>query len=483
MIKQLVDREWYWLDDGVLPYALCAMRSLWIWLLLHLAARALTPTRGDWIALPLIFALLAGSTWLAQICIFKVKDDFRAIAFISISGLVAIVVTVYLDVGFTRAAIWDWHWLQAIRDDIAGTMVVLFIAVFLWRWGILTGRTHQLYDVFSFAFTIGTLVFGVVFGVAFGTNIVSAYELALPLLAFFAIGLGSLALSSLQDARRFEGNRTGQQIGVNRYWVATIVILIGILLAGGLVSTLLFAPEAFSGMLTFFAFIFDLAMKGLFLLVLVVSFIIFSILGFFAQFLPPLQPLKRDQNIELPQGFEEQLKALPQKTPAQLPAELHLVLEIGTGIIILGAILLVFAFAFRRFRYLEPEEGEEIRETVFSIDLLKQQLGDLFGRSSAKKTQSVPPFVVLDSDDHRAKIRQIYQELLAWVNARGVSRPPGMTPNEFLVLLNRLLPSQSERFAVLNAIYIRARYSAASISTEDVREVTSAWESIVRAEV
>jgi hypothetical protein len=482
MNQRLVDREWHWLDDGVLPYSLCAMRALWIWLLLHFASRALTPTRGDWIALPTIFGLLAVSTWLAHLGIFRIKKDMLARLLIALGGLVAIVSTIYLAIGITHAPIWDWRWLLASREDLAGSVPVLLVTTWLWRWGILTGRTRLLYDVFSFNFTVGTLVFSVVFGAAFGTNIVSTYELALPLLTFFAIGLGSLALSSLQDARRFEGKRTGQQIGVNGYWLATIGAIIGILLVGGLVLTLLFVPESLAGVLALLAFIFDLVMRLLYWMILIVSFIIFGVLEFFASFFPPLQQTAKQQNPELPSGLDEELRNLQHQTPAQLPPELHLLLEIAAVVLILGAILLVFAFAFRRFRYLEEEETEETRETIFSLDLLKAQLADFFGPHGAKRAPTVAPFLALDEDDPRSQIRRTYQALLAWAGRRGVPRPPGMTPNEFLGLLNRLLPAASDSFATINSLYVQARYSPASISSDNARAAASAWEQITHVE-
>jgi hypothetical protein len=477
----LIERQWNWMDDGVLTYALCAMRAVWVWLLLHLAARAFTPTRGDWIALPTVFGLLALSTLLSQYGIFRMKSDAGAALLVSFGGLVAVGLALYFGIGVDRAPLWDERWLRAMPDDVATSFVVLSVAVWLWRWGILTGRELVLYDVFSFNFTIGVFAFVIALAVAFGTNLVSLYELVLPLLLFFAIGLGTLALSSLQDARRFEGARTGQQIALNRFWLGTVGAIIGALLLGGLLLTQLFAPEYLAGVLSILAIGRDWIARLLFLILVIVAFIIFAILEFFARFLPPLNVSSNVQNIQTPPSFAEQFKDLEQRATASPSPEVYLVLQTIAGILIAGAIILIFALAFRRFRYLDKEEIEETRETIFSFDLMKEQLAQLFRRKGDEDTATAP-FVSIVGDDPRAQIRRTYQTLLAWATERGVPRAPGMTPDEYATRLSGALQLHSEPIALITAAYVLTRYSTNEVSTNQAAQVARAWKQIVQVD-
>jgi len=201
MPLNLADREWNWIDDGVLPYALNAMRAVWVWFIFHLLARGLTPTRGDSLAPPVVFGLLAASTLLAQYGAFRAKNGMRATWLIALSGLGAGALALYLGVGADRFALWDARWLGALYADPALAIVVLVVAVWLWRWGILTGREPLTYDNFSSDFAVGIIVFLFALAIAYATAVVPLVELLLPVLVFFAVGLGTLAIASVQSTR------------------------------------------------------------------------------------------------------------------------------------------------------------------------------------------------------------------------------------------------------------------------------------------
>lgn len=465
------------MDDGVLAYALAAMRAVWVWMLIHLAARAITPTRDAWMTLPTILALLVFSTLLSQYGIFRMKSDAGAVLLVSFGGLVAVIIALYLSVSGVRAPFWDARWLAALFDDPVPSVVVLIVAMVLWRWGILAGRERVLYDTFAFNFALGVMAFVVALAVAFGTNVVSLYELVLPVLFFFAIGLGTLALSSLQDARRYEGGRTGQQIALNRYWLGTVGMIIGTLLLGGVLLTQLFAPDSLAGVLNALTLIVNWLVQILFLVLVVVTFVIFTILEFFARLFPPLQLSSRLQ--ELRARLFEPLPEWEQQVTREPSPAVYAVLQILAGVILAGVIVLIFAWAFRRFRYLDEEDIEETRETIFSFDLVREQLAQLLRRPRTESPRA--PFVALDADDPRAQIRRTYQALLAWAGAQGVPRAPGMTPYEYVGALERELGVDRAALTFITRAYVEARYSVASVDATRAHEVARAWQQIVQS--
>lgn len=466
------------MDDGVLAYALAAMRAVWVWMLLHLAARALTPTRGEWMTLPTVLALLTFSTLLSQYGIFRMKSDTGAALLVSLGGLGAVILALYLSVSGARAPLWDACWLSALLNDPAPSVVVLVAAIVLWRWGILAGRERVLYDVFAFNFALGVIAFVVALALAFGTNVVSLYELVLPLLFFFALGLGALALSSLQDARRYEGGRTGQHVALNRYWLGTVGAIIGTLLLGGVLLTQLFAPDALAGVLNLLSLVLRWLVQVLFWVLVAVTFVIFAILEFFARFFPSLQISSRTQDLQTSSSLIEQFKDLEQHATQGPSPEVYAVLQILAGVILAGMILLIFAWAFRRFRYLDEEEIEETRESIFSLDLAREQLAQLLRRPRTESPRA--PFVTIDGEDPRAQIRRTYQALLAWASAHGVPRAPGMTPYEYLCALEHELGVNRALLDLITRAYVQARYSVASVEAARAQEVAQAWQHIVQ---
>ncbi|MCX7840585.1 MAG: DUF4129 domain-containing protein, partial [Anaerolineae bacterium] len=399
-----------------------------------------------------------------------------AVLLVSFGGLAAVLIALYLSTG-TRVPLWDARWLGALLDDPAPSVVVLVVAIVLWRWGILAGRERVLYDTFAFNFALGVMAFVIALAVAFSTNVVSLYELVLPVLFFFAIGLGALALSSLQDARRYEGGRTGQQIALNRYWLGTVGVIIGALLLGGVLLTQFFAPDYLAGILNVLTLILNWLAQILFLVLIVVTFVVFTILEFFARLFPSLQISSRAQDLRTPTLFEP-FKDWEQATHAPSP-QVYAVLQILAGVILAGVIVLIFAWAFRRFRYLDEEEIEETRETIFSFDLVREQLAQLLRRPRAESSRA--PFVALDADDPRAQIRRTYQALLAWADARGVSRAPGMTPYEYARALEREPGIDRAALTFITRAYVEARYSAASVDATRAQEVARAWQQIVQS--
>lgn len=477
MHLNLTDRQWNWMDDGVLAYALATLRAVWVWMLVHLAARALTPTRGEWMTLPTILALLVFSTLLAQYGIFRMKSDAGATLLVSLGGLGGVLLALYLSVSGTRAPLWDARWLGALCADPAPSVVVLIVAMMLWRWGILAGRERVLYDVFAFNFALGVLAFVVAFALAFGTNRVSLYELVLPLLFFFAIGLGTLALSSLQDARRYEGGRTGQQIALNRYWLGIVTVLISALLVGGVLLTQLFAPDALAGVLNVLTFVLQGLAQVLFWVLVVVTFVLFTLLEFFARVFPPLQ-LVRAPDLRTPPGLGEQFKDWQSATQGPAP-EVYAALQVLAGVLLASVIVLMFAWAFRRFRYVDEEASEETREMIFSFDLVRAQLAQLLRRPRAESPRA--PFVALVGDDPRAQIRRTYQALLEWASAQGVPRAPGMTPYEYQRALERELGADRTSLELITRAYVQVRYSVALVDAARAEEVARAWQYIVQS--
>ena len=479
----LIDRKWHPVDDGILPYALAAMRALWIWPLLYLWSAAVTPGKGDLVAWPWLFALLACSTAVAQFAAFRMHSTRRgALAklgdrgLVAASGLAAMLLTLYAGVG--QSPLWNLQWLDAVWQDPLRSIPTLLLAVWLWWWGVLTGRDTPNYDSYAGGFAQGAFGLGLAAVVAYATRVVPLNTLLGPALAFFAVGLMTLAIASLRAARGFGREHTDPTFRVSRYWLATIVGVVIVLLVGGLLVVQLVTPDIVRRILALASPVLDLAAQVLWWIVMIVAWVVFTLLGGVARLFGIHRGTAAGpQQIQLLPNFAEQFENLPAH-PVSLAPGAYLALRIVGGLLIAGIILLIFALAFRRFRTLSEDDVVEVRDSVLSLDLLRSQLRQLFRRR--QHSPQPPPFVNVVGDDPGANIRRTYQAMLAWMAVRSLARPPGVTPEEYLQLASQTLPDHSTALALITAAYVQARYSAEPVPPAVAQETARAWAQIVQ---
>jgi Domain of unknown function (DUF4129) len=473
-----VDREWKWIDDGVLPYALAALRALWVALALHLYARV-TGFHGDLISLPVVFLLLAGSTALAQYGALRARNMTWFGLLLALIGVWAMILTLYLALGWGEFALWDFRWLNALTANPLATFLVAVAAIWLWRWGMLTGREPLRYGTLSRNFALGIAALALELAVAYGARLEAVGALLLPALAFFAIGLGALALSSLQTARRYERTRIGESFALNRYWLGTVGGVIVLLLLAGLLIAGLVAPDEIARSLSGVTLLLDALARLLLLVAFVISYAVFAVFEFLGRYIHLAPPSQNPPALPTPPSFADLFKNV-QERPAQVSPEVYLILQIGAALLLAVIALWIFTRAFRRFRTYAEEDVEESRESILSADLLKGQLAKLFARRGQAHGAEVQPFVKITGEDPRDRVRRTYQALLGWAAARGVPRSPGMTPNEYSQLMNRALHLYIEPIWIITEAYLAARYSAAPVSMETAEQAAQAWEQIAR---
>jgi hypothetical protein len=486
----LIDRKWHPVDDGVLPYALAAMRSLWVWSLLRLWSAGMAPGQAGLPTWPVVFGLLAVSTAVAQFaafCVSKIPgrgwperrgglSKIPGRGLVAFCGLVAVALALYLGLEGTRPALWDWRWLMALTRDPLWLVVTLLIAVWLWWWGVLAGRETIYYDTYAGNFALGTTMLGLAAVVSYATRIVPPGKLLGPALAFFAVSLATLAIASLRNARRYERDRSDSTFRVSRYWLATVGGVVVALLVVGLLLAQVFTPDVVRRLLAVASPLLDLLARALYWILLALAWVIFTLLDGLAR-LVRFRPGTEGEppKIQMPPNFAEQLKDL-ETHPVGLAPGVYLALRIVAGLLIVGVILLIFALAFRRFRTYFEEDVEEVRESVLTLDLLKMQLAQIFRRKH--QALEPPPFVVVVGDDSRARIRRTYQALLARAAAQGLPRPPGMTPEEYLHFVGQTLSDRSTALATITSAYMHARYSSEQIAPAVADEAARAWEQV-----
>ncbi len=299
-------------------------------------------------------------------------------------------------------------------------MIVIF-AAWLWWWGLLAGRDTPGYDTYAANFALGVFALGGAAIWHYALDPVGLGAMLSPILAFFALGLASLAIASLRSTARAQGAPDPSAFRLTRYWAVTVVVVIAALLVSGLLLAQLFTPSAVSKLMAALSGVLDIVARILYWVILAIAWVVFKVGGLVGLVLH-FRPLTlSDVNIQTPPSLADQFGDLQQQ-PAGLSPTAYLIFRVVGAALVAALVFFLFALAFRRFRTYSEEDVEEQRESVLSLDLLHAQLGNLL--KGRKRTEAPPPFASVVGDDPAAQVRRVYQALLAWAaDGAGGRRP------------------------------------------------------------
>jgi hypothetical protein len=471
-------RRWSGLDDGVLAYSQAALRSLWVWPIVYLVSRTLFSGESVLLAPLTVFALLAGGTLAAQSAGLFVEGR-RAALIVAVAGLAAVAFVLYLSIGRESAPFWDVRWLGVVMTNPGRALLTLAPAVWLWWWGLTAGRDRVQHDDLVRDFAVGLVALLVVVAISASTQIMAPNMTLTILLAYLALGLFVLALATIQETRRYEGARAGDDLSLARHWWVTVGAIIATLLVVALLLSQFFMPETLGYLAAGVRTVLALLGQVVYWLILIVTYPIFMVLEWLAGLLP-VQP---EEGEPLPQlsalpNFADQIAELTEKGTASAPISQTPFWIVG-GVLAVVVIIVIFVLAFRHFRRSSEDDVAESHESILSLDLLKAQLAQLLRRKGASNCSEPEPFATLNGDDPRMRIRHIYQALLVWSTEQGVVRPPGMTPSRYQTLLSSAFPDHDEQFEAITAAYDLARYGAAPVAEESAIAVAAAWQEIL----
>jgi len=383
------------------------------------------------------------------------------------------------DFGYTLT-----HWGS---DEVPPQAVTVILLMTLWFNGIgdaIRGLTHD--DIWNTLLrSVGGLVTFVII-MAFAKRPLPDELFYLTVLLFGA-GMLALAFSSLKitvgldRALGMGQRRISAAPKVNRYWLGSVLVTVGGLLAVGLLVTIMLAPEQMQRLLNVARLIIGWIGDLVSAVLLALSYVAFFIVYLLARLLGPLFERMMDgvedsPVVEMlpPQEQMEQMQEIAQGN-ATLPDTYR---WIGLAI---AAILIVIAFALalRRLQTEKSLEEDETRESILTADLLQDQLGGLWNRLFGRKRTAHDPFLSLDGESEaRRRIRAIYQQLLAGAATGGITRTPAQTPNEYAAQLQQAWQEDEAAVAAVTAAYHQARYSADEPNATQEEAVLSAWETL-----
>lgn len=486
--------RWNWLDEGVVPLLLATMRAAWLWPWLALVHAWFAPSQPAPV-LPL-WALI-GIPVLSSILTRRVlpplgpdhrEPPHRGIQIgIAATGILALVLVVWIHFYANRYPLWDTTWLLTAGRhliywgaELPVEAMTLVTGVVLWLRGVLDARTVRHHEDIWGTFVIGSILLALYLWIG-QIDDRSLADATGWIFAFFASGMAALAITNLKTASGWSlFGRNAGRVQANRYWLLSILAtIVGLLLLGLFIGWLL-SPEDVVWVLDGIKLVFSLIGQVLYLIIMVVSYVLFMAAYFIYWLIQPLLAWLRGEEtaepeLQLPQAMATD-EPFPQVTEAA--ASVPEPFRWMALVVIMLVVFVVFMLVLRRLRAAGEEEAEEIRESIYSSDLLQDQLAALWDRLQGRfqRGPSGPSFADLSGEpDSRRAIRALYQQVLTLADQRGAARPPQQTPHEYRPLLQKALVSSEASLATITDGYIQARYGDVPPPPEVVQRVRAAW--------
>lgn len=466
-------KRWNWVEDLLLPPAVAILTSAWVSLWVRWSVRAVpvaysAPALAPWTLGLLLLAAMLLTRWALTL---DAAEQVGRLALV-LGGVVAVFAVAWVTYGVRSPA---EFWLRLVDwgDFISPVFLGVVACAFMWWQGIVLGRSEAPQEQLEQAFYRGVAALALIYAVNQARPHITAQEGLFSSLAFFATGLSALALVSVENARRWQSEVTGQWPSLNRYWLGTVGGVIGAILAAGLLVGGLLSPEVFERIANFLT----AAANG----VTIAFVVLIGTMVFLAAWLlTPLLSLLtgRISNPfvfpEFPafQEAGEQTLTFFERNPALNVARQGLSLAFVA--LLVG---LVFWWALQRFARLNRKNVDEERDSIATRNLLLAQLRALLRRPPPAPPAG-PPYLALTGprDDPRLMVRRAYQNLLEWAPASSLPRrAAAQTPAAYAAALTDALPQGRDAIAVLTGAYVQARYAADAPTLAEARDAQTAF--------
>lgn len=492
----MIWRRWNWLSDQglslpITPLLVVMVRICWLWPWLELARRWLTPSYpAPLLPLGSMLLLFWGGMLIARLALAQTNRLHLARLWVAGSGLLFLLCLLWWQYAHATYALWDmqWLWQMALelaywQNELPPQFLTLLVAAGIWLRSVLDGQRQLLHDdVWStFRTALVALVLLILVGQLDPRGLPAHTDRWM--IGLFAVGLSALALSSVESSRitGIWNLQKQPRLRLNRYWLASVAVVITGVLAVGLILAAIFTPSTVASALSWISTLLNWLGMILAYLLQAVAYLIFLVLTPLIEWIQARLGEPRPLEEAVMPDFQGQFEEMPVQPRAQLQFATESFRWLGlAGVVI--AIVVIFALALRYVRKSSGDEVEETRETVFTRELLEEQLASLWSRWYPRRRPSHAhrsPFLSLEGEEeNRRAVRSLYQALLALAKQLGYPRSQAQTPTEYKSLLATLWPVDESAWNVVTEGYVAARYGLQAPSTEEVEQMRQAWSKI-----
>lgn len=444
----------------------------------------LDPTTGPGLPLWLLCGILVAAAALSRAVSRRTTSAWVPIA-VSFLGVAASV-----GAGLLAAALADGpldfatlgSTAAGSRAFVAGSLAL----VAWWRGSRLGANRPSLYEVegqfrFGVLAVAALLALVAILGVGAAPAPAVLVEPALALVASGLLGVPLARIAEVSAERRADSPR----LEPGGPWLATLLGVVGGLLLLTLLLAGIVTAERLGAILGLVlgavgsvvrAIVMLLAVPAGYLVELLVNYLKARMTG------QPVQPTLA----QMP-PIDQIIK--DSQTSGRMPPALELLVDIVLAAGIVGVIVILLARVIVRRRHWErePDGVEELRESVFGWETIREWIAWVLGR--LRRPQVIAPVLAADPDPVEPRsVREVYREFLRLTARLGFPRARAETPLEYArrIERDRLSGQEGEQQAdgpdvrgdldALTSTYVRVRYGPPVASPADVSPAARALE-------
>ena len=346
------------------------------------------------------------------------------------------------------------------------------IGVVLWWRGARLAQKEVTFDTVLASLRMGILA--LVFAIAMEGLRPGPKTVAGIILPFFAFGLMALALGHwARVGKDWSATLQGR-------WVGIVIAAIAVVIVVGILLSLLTSEQAWNVGLHLPGGIGRLLDRAFSIIFTPVEYLVKLISWFITRFIR--LPLSSEGSEETTGAFEDMFEEA-RKHIKPLPDWALVTLKWAFIVLICGWLGRWLAHLFGPLIARGRQAKEEIRESVFSKEALRQDLdslvqGLLSRLRRRKQTPLTRSLVGLTGEawDNIRAVLQLYLDLLSLATSRGFARKNWQTPLELQVGLENIFPSREvERITLA---FTRARYGQYPPTNEQLEKLRQDWQSI-----
>jgi len=486
-----------WLKTWLLPAAVMAMESTWLYILMRAAMLGQQSGPAALLPYPLVAGTMACGFLSARWVFDQNWSEIAQRAMLGATGVLIALLTVRI----------NYHGLGGLLSSSVPVTLVSYAGnllshpsvelVAMVASGVLWWRGMRCSDPtldggeVNRLFRIGLLALG--FGLLFCTLVLVVQEervqtasLLLPAISFFVFGLLALSAGHLADLRANAAHRgTGGPASGNFWFMLLFGAASAVVLPGLLLSELL-TPEALQSLLRPMSLVWD-ALSYLIVLTAypfaLLAEIVFRLFKWLAAGHMPTQA--QEAADEMQTNFEDLLASAGRGEPSPLLTVIKVVCV--ASVVILLVWILVRIISQRHKEQVDDGVTAEERESVFSWEFFLAQLRAAFDAWIRRVRGYRPPFVghqesvgpvAIPENESSLSVRQIYVALLGLADSLGLARRPDQTPYEYLRNLQAGYAAEREELADLTEAYVRVRYGEETITQGELERLRNVWRQV-----
>ena len=273
-----------------------------------------------------------------------------------------------------------------------------------------------------------------------------------------------LALLGLSIAHAQEG--TGWLTGLYQgNWFGILLICISVILVLGLIIGSVITPDFIQLILTALKWVWGMIEKAIIFLVN-----LFPVSDSSAEPLPELMPAT-------PAAPETEWHKF-----FQIPEAVRSGMRLGWSMMMIGLVLFflwrvsspLFNWLLRKLAITANAEFEPL-SGAFKADILALFRRLYFKLCSLRlllrwRKKTAPPDLT--------SVRQIYRQLLRWAASRGVPKLVFQTPDEYLYVLQEVIPESSDALQFITQHYVSNRYGSSFPSDMELHRLKQSWHQV-----